>query len=356
MMKWNKEKDIFGLFVGHGTQTNGVWDSGCTYGKYTEADLMLPIVKTATKILRANGIRVLTDADEGNNRNIISCVKWANREKVTYYMSVHCDYKFATPGVAPLYVSSAGKKMAVTVGKSIAKAMGMKWKGAFYRSNLYELNATNMPAVILETGAIRADLEYLKKSEDYGMALANGILKFLGIEKKKVEPRVKHSNAWYLRKKAKQIVAYMARHNFKYKASWTKNAMTWQGAKKRKTTNCSDMVSYALQEAGFIDKGGIFWINGDNVICKGTLTEKELKKVAVIMHPHHSPKHAHLRKGDICGYGLKGQNAHTMIFAGFNKKGQPTWYSTGPTEVAKGKAHVKKTYTNKIIATIIRLK
>lgn len=357
MMKWNKEKDIFALMVGHGTQTNGVWDSGCTYGKYTEADLMLPIVKTATKILRANGIRVLTDADEGNNRNIISCVKWANREKVTYYMSVHCDYKPATPGVAPLYVSSAGKKMAATVGKYIAKAMGMKWKGVFYRSNLHELNATNMPAVIFETGAIRADLEYLKKSEEYGMALADGILKFLGIKKKKVEPRVKHSNAWYLRKKAKQIVAYMARHNFKYKASWRDNAMTWQGAKKRKTTNCSDMVSYALQEAGFIDKGGILWINGDDVVCKGTLTEKELKKVATITHPHHSPKHAHLRKGDICGYGLQGQNAHTMIFAGFNKKGQPTWYSTGSTtEIAKGKAHVKKTYTNKIISTIIRLK
>lgn len=352
-MMWNKEKDIFALMVGHGTQTNGVWDSGCTYGKYTEAGLMLPIVKVAVKELRRCGVRVITDSDTNNNKNMIACVKWANSVKTAYYMSVHCDYKLATEGVAPLYVSSAGKEMAVTVGKYIANAMGMKWKGPFKRTNLYELNATNMPAVILETGAIKADLEYLKKSEEYGMALADGILKFIGVAKPK---KKKHTNAWRLRKSAKIVTKYMAEHNFKYKASWKDNAMTWQGAKKKKTTNCSDMVSYALQRIGILKEGQIFWINGNNIICKGGLTLGELKKKATILHPKHSPKHAHLHKGDICGYGDNG-NAHTMIFAGFNEKGVATWYSTGSTaEIQKGKAHVKKTYSNRVIDTIIRLK
>ena len=34
---------------GHGTSTDGSWDSGCVYGKYTEAGLMLKITKVAVK-------------------------------------------------------------------------------------------------------------------------------------------------------------------------------------------------------------------------------------------------------------------------------------------------------------------
>ena len=62
-MKWDKKKDIIAVMVGHGTMTNGVWDSGSAYGKYTEAELMLPIVKAAVSLLRKSGIRVVTDVD-----------------------------------------------------------------------------------------------------------------------------------------------------------------------------------------------------------------------------------------------------------------------------------------------------
>lgn len=175
-------KKKIALMVGHGTQTNGIWDSGCAYGSYTEAALMLKITKVAVKYLRDHGVEVITDADKNNNKNIIACVAWANREKVDYYMSVHCDYRYATAGVAPLYVSAAGKKMATEVGKSIAKEMGMKWKGAFRRTNLYELNATNMTSVILETGSIRYDLKFLKRYEQYGLALGKALCDFLGVK------------------------------------------------------------------------------------------------------------------------------------------------------------------------------
>ena len=181
-MKWNKETDLFVLICGHGTSIDGSWDPGCTYGKYSEAALMLKITKEAARYLRGSGIKVLTDADKGNNRNMISCVKWANSKGADFYLSIHCDYKAASSGVYPLYVSSAGKKAAKAIGKTLAKEMKMKYKGVAKRPDLYELTQTNMPAVLLETGAIKADLDKLKDYRKYGKALAKAICGYLDIE------------------------------------------------------------------------------------------------------------------------------------------------------------------------------
>lgn len=343
-MSWNKKNDIFALMVGHGKQLNGVWDSGCTYGKYTEAGLMLKIVQVAVKYLRKNGIRVLTDADAKNNRNMKSCVAWANKKGCKRYMSVHCDYKLASAGVAPLFVSDNGKKMATTVGKYVAKKMGMKWKGAFKRKDLYELNATKMPAVIFETGAIKADLRYLKDYKAYGKYLAYGIMKYIGVTP------VKKTNAEKLLASAKTVTTEMKKQGFKYKASG--NSGSWKQALKKKTSNCATMVSYSMQVAGLFDDGQYFYCNGDLVNCKGPATAARLNKLAKTLHPHTSPKKTKLQKGDICGYG---DPAHTQIFAGW-EDGKPTWYSWGPTDVGKAQPLVKKTYNTKKISTIIRLK
>lgn len=343
-MSWNKKNDVFALMVGHGKQLNGVWDSGCTYGNYTEAGLMLKIVTVAVKYLRKNGIRVLTDADAKNNRNMKSTVAWAEKHHCKRYMSVHCDYKLASAGVAPLYVSDAGKKMAVTVGKYIAKKMGMKWKGAFKRKDLFELNAPSEPSVILECGAIKADLKYLKQYKKYGKALAYGIMKYIGVEP------VRKTNAQKLLSSAKSVTTEMKKQGFKYKVSG--NSGSWKQAQKKKTSNCATMVSYALQVAGLISDGQYFYINGTVVNCKGAGTMIRFGKIFKTLHPNTSPKKTKLQKGDICGYG---NPAHTQIFAGW-KDGVPTWYSWGPTDVGKGQPVVKKTYNTKKISTILRLK
>lgn len=180
-MKWDKDKDLLSLMVGHGKSPDGSHDPGCVYGSTTEAALMLPIVKEATKYLRSKGVKVLTDADKNNNRNMVSCVQWSNKKKADLYISVHCDYKGAPSGVAPLYVSNQGKKAAKAIGKSVAKSMDMKFRGAFKRTDLYELNATDCPAVIFETGAIKADRKKLKKSEKYGIALGKAIADYIGV-------------------------------------------------------------------------------------------------------------------------------------------------------------------------------
>ena len=172
---------------GHGVSLDGSWDSGCAYksgGKqYTEAALMLPITKAAVKYLRASGVKVITDADHGNNKNMIEDVRWANRVGAVLYVSIHCDYSGAPKGVMPLYVSGSGKKLAKALNGAIKKDIGMKSRGVQRRTDLWELNGTDMPACILETGSIKADLATLRDHPDkYGKAIAKGICQYMGVK------------------------------------------------------------------------------------------------------------------------------------------------------------------------------
>lgn len=155
-------------------------------------------------------------------------------------------------------------------------------------------------------------------------------------------------------KKMTAICAYMKEKKFVYKGSYKDNALTWEGAKKKKSTNCSLTVSYALQERGLLQPGQYFWLNGNHIKYIGKGTKAQLHKVAKITHPHKPPKKAGLKVGDIVGYK---NNAHTMVFAGWSKNGYPLWDSTGGNaDIKKGKPHRKKSYDDKTIDTIVRLK
>ena len=170
------------VHCGHGVSLDGSWDSGCVYKGYSEAKLMLAITKAAVKYLRASGVKVQSDADHGNNKNMIADVRQANNSGVAMYLSVHCDYSGAPRGVMPLYVSGSGKKLGKCLEKSIKKDLKMKSRGVQKRTDLWELNGTDMTACILETGSIRGDLATLRDKPDaYGKAIAKGICSYLGV-------------------------------------------------------------------------------------------------------------------------------------------------------------------------------
>ena len=186
-MTWRRVKmsKKVALMCGHGKSVDGSWDPGTTYKGYSEAALMLPITKAAVKYLRSWGVKVISDADTNNNKNMIVDVKWANKEKCDVYISVHCDYYKAASGVMPLYVSKGGKKLASCLNSAIKNGMPMKSRGVVKRTDLWELNGTDMVACILETGSIKADLTMLRKYPDkYGKLIARGICNYFGITSK----------------------------------------------------------------------------------------------------------------------------------------------------------------------------
>ena len=218
---------------GHGVSLDGSWDSGCAYksgGKqYTEAALMLPITKAAVKYLRASGVKVITDADHGNNKNMIEDVRWANRVGAALYVSIHCDYSGAPKGVMPLYVSGSGKKLAKALNNAVKKDVGMKSRGVQRRTDLWELNGTDMTACILETGSIKGDLATLKgKPDTYGKAIAKGICAYLGVTFKEAS-------------KPKPKETYRVRKTWKDAKSQKGAFSSLENAKK-----CADKYGYSV--------------------------------------------------------------------------------------------------------------
>lgn len=167
----------------------------------------------------------------------------------------------------------------------------------------------------------------------------------------KYDKIVTHPNSWYLLKSADEIIKYMDKHHFKYQNDGC--AASWSEAKKKQICNCSRMVSYSMQISDLLKPGQYFWCDGDEIKYRGKGTKTRLNKIAKISHPHKPPKKAKLKKGDVCGYK---NPTHTMIFAGYDSNGRPTWYTYGTKDVGDKEPKRKKNYVDKKIDTLIRLK
>lgn len=132
----------------------------------------------------------------------------------------------------------------------------------------------------------------------------------------------------------------------------------------RRVTNCAIYVSWALQDAGIIKKGQVFWIDKGGAIRgkrKTCITKNSKLK---ILHPHKKAKHAGLKKGDICGWD---SHIHTAVYAGRDAKCRTLWYSAGRDggvkkngkwyfKAGKTKAKVRAARYDGKIATVIRIR
>ena len=247
---------------GHGKSTDGSWDPGAVYDGMTEAAKMLPITKAFVKYARSSGIKVYSDADNGNDKNAIAGVAQANKVGADVFISIHCDWYKAPSGTLPLYCkgSTKGKKLAQCLNTYVESMTGIDTRGITARSDLYELNATNMPACIFETGSIKADRkewDTAKECDEYGKALAKGLCKYFGIAFK--EPETKETKKETTKKTT----------NKEYKVKVTANALNIRagaGTKHKVTGVITDKGVYTIVETsgkwGKL-KSGKGWIHLD---------------------------------------------------------------------------------------------
>ena len=60
------------LMCGHGKSVDGSWDSGCAYGGYTEAALMLPITKgSSTQSPYVQRTRIISSTSNSKKLNLL---------------------------------------------------------------------------------------------------------------------------------------------------------------------------------------------------------------------------------------------------------------------------------------------
>lgn len=160
-----------------------------------------------------------------------------------------------------------------------------------------------------------------------------------------------------------RVAENLEKDGFHYSVNGGKGSYR-KSKEKRRVTNCAIYVSWALQDAGIIKKGQVFWIDKGGAIRgkrKTCITKNSKLK---ILHPHKKAKHAGLKKGDICGWD---SHIHTAVYAGRDAKGRTLWYSAGRDggvkkngkwyfKAGKTKAKVRAARYDGKIATVIRIR
>lgn len=160
-----------------------------------------------------------------------------------------------------------------------------------------------------------------------------------------------------------RVAENLEKDGFHYSVNGGKGSYR-KSKESRRVTNCAIYVSWALQDAGIIKKGQVFWIDKGGAIRgkrKTCITKNNKLK---ILHPHKKAKHAGLKKGDICGWD---SHIHTAVYAGRDAKGRTLWYSAGRDggvkkngkwyfKAGKTKAKVRADRYDGKIATVIRIR
>lgn len=160
-----------------------------------------------------------------------------------------------------------------------------------------------------------------------------------------------------------RVAENLEKDGFHYSVNGGKGSYR-KSKEKRRVTNCAIYVSWALQDAGIIKKGQVFWIDKGGAIRgkrKTCITKNNKLK---ILHPHKKAKHAGLKKGDLCGWD---SHIHTAVYAGRDAKGRTLWYSAGRDggvkkngkwyfKAGKTKAKVRAARYDGKIATVIRIR
>jgi N-acetylmuramoyl-L-alanine amidase len=169
-----KEKKTVCISSGHGLKIRGA------SGVIDEVDEARKVVPRVAEYLAQLGCEVFEFHDD------VSTTQQENLERICDYhnaqvrdldVSVHFNaYNGSANGTECLYVSQ--EELAERVSSLIADASGMFDRGPKYNSDLYFLNHTNEPAILVEVGFCDSEIDaqlYQDNFEDVCKAIAKAI-------------------------------------------------------------------------------------------------------------------------------------------------------------------------------------
>jgi hypothetical protein len=191
------------LAVGHGVKPDGTEDPGAVGGGWTEQTAGDRIVARATDVLRGAGVHVVSEAYR-RDPNFVGTAADANRNGVDCVVSVHHDTHTAPEGSFAYHYPSSqqGRRLAEEIIGKISR-YGLPTRNAWLGPgrgtadspvagrDLYVLQKTTMPAVLVEIGPIGHEM--LNEDEElavYGVAIAQAVAAWGGLQLPAEKPPV----------------------------------------------------------------------------------------------------------------------------------------------------------------------
>lgn len=171
------------LDYGHRNNQN---DYGATNGKIRESELALQIGNKLLTQLNSQHEVILTRDSENKIISLGDRCRIANDNSVGLFISIHinaAENKDAN-GVEVLHYNGANNKStAKAVCDAVCKVTGAANRGAKERNDLYVLNSTKMPAILIECGFLSNYKELAQLvDEDYQWKIVEGICVGLGFK------------------------------------------------------------------------------------------------------------------------------------------------------------------------------
>jgi N-acetylmuramoyl-L-alanine amidase len=143
-----------------------------------EANTVLDISHMISAILTSADIEVLMTRTTDVFIELDKRCEIANDWGANYFVSVHLNSNGSTAvGVETLYKSDTAKGLAVPVQNALVIATEDVDRGLKYRDDLYVLNGTHMPAILVEGGFIsHPDTEEKLGSKEYQEIIADAVV------------------------------------------------------------------------------------------------------------------------------------------------------------------------------------
>jgi hypothetical protein len=163
--------------VGHGVRPNGTFDPGAvhTVSGITEYDGNRELARLVTDQLRAYGHHVVSEADAAykTDTDYQGSVDAVNAGDYWLAVDFHQDWEQGSQALSWPLVHPAGtesRRIAELVNQTVAAA-GLSTAGPTDRTDLWWLNGTECPAVLIEAGRVGTP----RPVPDLGAAIAKGI-------------------------------------------------------------------------------------------------------------------------------------------------------------------------------------
>ncbi len=173
--------------AGHGGN-----DSGAVGNGIKEKDVVLKIAKKVGGLLKKQGIEVIYTRQADNYVNLGERCRIANTNNADLFISIHINSAQNAQASGTETLCHSRSTFAEIIQKNLVGKLKLKDRGVKERRDLFVLNGTGMPAILIEFGFLsnKTEAEFIKTDEFFELsaeAVVRGVCQYLGIKYKNTE-------------------------------------------------------------------------------------------------------------------------------------------------------------------------